>query len=95
MHGCPHNPARVVIPSLVQCQVTQSNLGLASIPQDINDVGIGYDRGIFRRRAALNRNLLTLGIVGYFGHGRLIIDQNRQSQPPSARQLKGIALIPR
>ena len=58
MHRCPHNPACVVIPSLIQSEVTQSDFGLASVAQDIDDVAVGYDNGILRRRTALETETL-------------------------------------
>ncbi len=57
MHGCPHNPASVMIPSLIQSEVTQSDFGLPSVAQDIDGVAIGHDHGIFRRRTAFKQKL--------------------------------------
>jgi hypothetical protein len=94
MHRRSYNPASILIPSLIQGEVAQSDLGLPSVPQDIDCVAIRHDHSVLRRRMARDQNLTAAGIICHFRYRRLIVGENGQRQLPLARQLKSVVLIP-
>ena len=94
MHGCAHNPASILIPSLIESEIAQPHLGLTPVAQHIDRVPTRYRHRVFCGRIAVDRNRGALRAINDLRHDCLVFGEDRQREPPRTRQLKGVGLIP-
>ena len=84
MHRRPHKPTSVLIPSVVQSEVTQSNLGLTPTAQDIDRLVIAYDQPILRGYGAIDGDALTAWAIPDLRNHPVAFYKNWQLQPSFA-----------